>query len=46
VLGSTNARDKVIERVSPYGGEILQSSLSTEAEEHLREALAGTGAPA
>jgi uncharacterized membrane protein len=42
VLGSSGARDKVIERVSPYGGEILQSSLSTDAEEHLRAALAAT----
>jgi uncharacterized membrane protein len=47
VLGSTQARDKVIERVSPYGGEILQSSLSTEAEQQLRDALASaSGAPA
>jgi uncharacterized membrane protein len=46
VLGSTNARDKVIERVRPYGGEILQSSLSTEAEEQLRSALGQTAATA
>jgi len=39
VLGSTDARDKVIERVKPYGGEILQSSLSTEQEQQLRSAL-------
>jgi len=39
VLGSTQARDKVIQRVSPYGGEILQSSLSEEAEQQLRDAL-------
>jgi uncharacterized membrane protein len=38
-LGSTDARDKVIERVRPFGGEILQSSLSTEQEEQLRAAL-------
>ena len=38
-LGSTDARDKVIERVKPYGGEILQSSLSKEQEEQLRVAL-------
>ena len=42
-LGSTDARDKVIERVRPYGGEVVQSSLSTEQEEQLRAAL---GAPA
>ena len=39
VLGSTEARDKVIERVQPYGGEILQSSLSREQEDQLRTAL-------
>jgi uncharacterized membrane protein len=42
VLGSTDARDKVIDRVRGYGGEVLQSSLSTEAEEHLRSALGQT----
>lgn len=46
VLGSSTARDKVIERVRPYGGEILQSSLSTEAEEQLRSALEQTRATA
>jgi uncharacterized membrane protein len=45
-LGSSSARDKVIERVRPYGGEILQSSLSTEAEEQLRAALGQTPANA
>jgi uncharacterized membrane protein len=38
-LGSTDARDKVIERVKPYGGEIIQTSLSSEEEEQLRSAL-------
>ena len=47
VLGSTQARDKVIQRISPYGGEVLQSSLSNEAEQQLREALGSSaGAPA
>ena len=47
VLGTSQARDKVIERIRPYGGEILQSSLSTEAEAQLRDALASsTAAPA
>ena len=47
VLGSTQARDKVIQRVSPYGGEILQSSLSAEAEQQLKDALgSAAGAPA
>jgi len=39
VLGSTEARDKVIDRVKSYGGDVLQTSLSTDAERHLREAL-------
>jgi uncharacterized membrane protein len=39
VLGSTEARDKVIDRVKGYGGDVIQTSLDTEAEEHLRAAL-------
>jgi uncharacterized membrane protein len=31
--------EKVLPEVAPYGGEILQTSLSPEAEEHLREAV-------
>jgi uncharacterized membrane protein len=31
--------DKVIPRISQYGGKILQSSLSDEAEQRLQEAL-------
>jgi len=42
-LGSTEARDKLIERISPYGGEILQTSLDEEDEERLR-AVMGQGA--
>jgi uncharacterized membrane protein len=46
-LGSTQARDKVIDRVRPYGGEIIQSNLGEEQEAHLREALAASaGVPA
>jgi uncharacterized membrane protein len=43
-LGSTDARDKLIERLRPYGGEIIQTSLGTEEEEQLRAALAQQGA--
>lgn len=32
--------DKVIEALKPYGGELIQSSLSTEQEAELRQALA------
>lgn len=39
VLGSTDARDKVIDRVKGYGGDVIQTSLDTEAEQHLRDAL-------
>jgi len=39
-LGSTDARDKVIERLQRYGGEIIQTSLTSEEEERLRAALA------
>ena len=40
VLGQTDAGDKVLERVQPYGGELIQTSLGEEQEEHIREALA------
>jgi uncharacterized membrane protein len=46
VLGSTEAGDKVIDRIKGYGGEVIQTSLSTEAEEHLREALSNRAAAA
>jgi uncharacterized membrane protein len=39
VLGSTEARDKVIERVKPYGGHVIQTSLGTDEEAQLRAAL-------
>jgi uncharacterized membrane protein len=38
-LGRSDAPDKVIERVKPYGGQVIQTSLSDEAEQHLRDAL-------
>jgi uncharacterized membrane protein len=37
--------DKVIPRISSYGGRVIQSSLSTDAEERLQEALSAA-APA
>ncbi len=40
VLSQSNAPEKVIERIAQYGGEVIQSSLSTEQEEHLKSALA------
>jgi uncharacterized membrane protein len=45
-LGSTDARDKLIERVKPYGGELVQTSLSTEEEEQLRAAMGEQAATA
>jgi uncharacterized membrane protein len=39
VLGSTDQREELIERVKRYGGEVLQSSLSRADHERLREAL-------
>ena len=38
-LGSTDARDKLIERVKPYGGDVIQTSLGSEEEAQLRAAL-------
>jgi len=43
-LGQTDARDKLLERIRPYGGHVIQTSLDTESEERLRAAL--EGAPA
>jgi uncharacterized membrane protein len=46
VLVRKSTPDKVIPRISPYGGRVIQSSLSTEAEEKLQEALSATAAHA
>jgi uncharacterized membrane protein len=43
VLGSTEAREELIERVKPYGGEVVQTSLSWDVEEQLRDALGSRG---
>jgi uncharacterized membrane protein len=45
-LGSTDARDKLIERVKPYGGDLIQTSLGSEEEEQLRAALGQPAATA
>ena len=36
----------MIDRVKSYGGEVIQSSLADEQEEHLRAALGQTAASA
>ena len=38
-LGSSDAPDKVIERLKQYGGEVVQTSLDREREELLRSSL-------
>ena len=39
VLGRAQSPERVIERVKPYGGELIQTSLDPDQEEHLKEAL-------
>jgi uncharacterized membrane protein len=39
VLVRESTPDKVLPRISPYGGRVIHSSLSDEAETQLREAL-------
>jgi uncharacterized membrane protein len=45
-LGSTDARDKLIERVKPYGGDVIQTSLGSEEEAQLKAALGAQPATA
>ena len=46
VLVHSANRDKVLPEVSKYGGHIIQSSLSNEAEEAFQTALDARGVPA
>jgi uncharacterized membrane protein len=39
VLGRAQAPERVVDRVKQYGGEVIQTSLDTDQEEHLRAAL-------
>jgi uncharacterized membrane protein len=43
VLAHQATADKVLPRISEYGGEVLHTSLSTDAEEVLKETLAAGG---
>ena len=45
-LGSTDARDKLLDRVGHHGGEIIQTSLSTAEEDDLKAALEARAATA
>jgi uncharacterized membrane protein len=45
-LGRSDAPDKVIDRVKSYGGHVIQTSLSDDAEQHLRDALGEPAAQA
>jgi uncharacterized membrane protein len=38
--------DKTLEALAPYGGTVLKTSLSNEAEQHIQESLAAQGAGA
>jgi len=43
-LGSSNAPDKLLERLQPYGGDVIQTSLDHEQEERLRSSLGAEAA--
>lgn len=43
VLARSSAPDKLLERIAPYGGEVIQTSLDDATEQRLRSAL-GEGA--
>ena len=38
-LGRSDAPDKLLERLRPYGGHVIQTSLDAEAEERVRVGL-------
>lgn len=42
LLGKTEAGDKVLERLAPFGGTVVKSNLSSEVDERINAALAGT----
>ena len=44
-LGSSQAPEKLLERLRPYGGDVIQTSLASEEEERLRSSL-GADTPA
>ena len=44
VLVRESTPDKVLPRISPFGGTVMHSSLSNDAEAQLRDALAGRAA--
>jgi uncharacterized membrane protein len=46
VLVRQATTDKVVPEISKFGGHVVQSSLSNEAEEHLQQALDARGVPA
>lgn len=46
VLVRESTPDKVLPRIQPYGGRVIHSSLSDEADTRLREALSSAGATA
>ena len=43
-LGRSDAPDKLLERLRPYGGHVIQTSLDAEAEERVRVGLGETAA--
>lgn len=45
-LGRSDAPDRVLERLRPFGGEVIQTSLSEEDEARLRSALGEQAATA